>query len=152
MPVKMRPATVQDSDRLFNWRNDPVTQAASRSTAPVPREDHDRWMQFNVINGYPQHLVMMADTDVGSVGVVRFDSVRGDVMAFDVSITLGPRYRGQGLAFEVLQEACGYMCDFTINAEIRKENIASRKLFERCGFEEISRSSGFLNYVKEPTT
>jgi RimJ/RimL family protein N-acetyltransferase len=148
----MRPATVHDGDRLFAWRNDPVTQAASRSTAPVAREDHDRWMQFNVINGYPQHLVMMADTDVGSVGVVRFDSVREDVMAFDVSITLAPKYRGTGLALDVLREACGYMQDFTINAEIRKENLASRKLFERCGFEETSRSSGFLNYVKEPKT
>jgi RimJ/RimL family protein N-acetyltransferase len=148
----MRPATAHDSDRLFAWRNDPVTQAASRSTAPVPREDHDRWMQFNVINGYPQHMVMMADTETGSVGVVRFDSVREDVMAFDVSITLAPQHRGKGLAFDVLHEACGYMQDFTIRAEVRRENTASRKLFERCGFEEIGRSSGFLNYVREPKT
>lgn len=150
MTVRMRPATAQDADRLFAWRNDPVTQAASRSTAPVPREDHDRWMQFNVLNGYPQHLVMMADTENDSVGVVRFDSVRNDVMAFDVSITVAPQHRGKGLAFDVLREACSYMEDFTINAEIRKENTASRRLFERCGFEEIDRSGGFLNYVRGP--
>jgi RimJ/RimL family protein N-acetyltransferase len=71
-------------------------------------------------------------------------------MTFDVSITIAPKYRNKGLATSVLAEACSYMAEYTINAEIKHGNIASRKAFEGCGFEEIGRSSGYLNYRREP--
>lgn len=148
--IKIRPANETDANLLFAWRNDPVTQAASRSTAPVAREDHDRWMKFNVLQGYPQHLVMMAETEVGTVGTVRFDATRDDLMTFEVSITIAPKYRRLGIASSVLDEACSYMGEYTINADIKKENAASRRIFEQCGFEEIGRSSGYLNYRREP--
>lgn len=148
--ITMRPATAADSDLLLAWRNDPGTQAASRSTAPVPREDHERWMQFNVFYGYPQHLVMIADSDIGSVGVVRFDMDKADVLSCEVSITIAPEHRGKGMAKDVLSQACGYMGDCTIAAEVRKDNLGSRRLFEKCGFEEIGRSSGYLQFRKEP--
>jgi RimJ/RimL family protein N-acetyltransferase len=148
--IMMRPATPADSDLLFAWRNDPGTQAASRSTAPVPREDHERWMQFNVAYGYPQHLVMIADSDIGSLGVVRFDMDKADVLACEVSITIAPEHRGKGMAKDILSQACGYMHEYRIDAEVKHENIGSRRLFERCGFEEIGRSSGYLRYRMEP--
>lgn len=147
--MRMRPANDMDSNLLFAWRNDPVTQAASRSTAPISREDHDRWMKFNVQQGYPQHLVVMAETDAGSVGVIRFDATH-DTMAFDVSLTIAPRARRTGVAVAVLAQAISYMDEFRLNAEIRRENIASRRVFESCGFEEIGREGGFLNFRREP--
>lgn len=148
--ITMRPASSSDSSLLFAWRNDPDTQAMSRSTAPVAREDHERWMKFNVLQGYPQHLVMMAETESGTVGTVRFDASREDLMRFEVSITIAPKYRRLGLAATVLSEACNWMGEYTIDAEIRKTNVASRRVFERCGFEEVGRSSGYLSYRREP--
>jgi len=146
----LRPATLADADRLFSWRNDPVTCANSRSTAAVPREDHDRWVQFNVLQGYPEHLVMIAEGEQGSVGVVRFDAGKNDLMTYETSITVAPEARGLGIACMMLADACIYLPDFAISAEVRHDNIASRKVFERCGFEEIGREGGFLQYRKEP--
>ena len=150
--IKLRPATLADADRLFSWRNDPVTLLNSRSTAAVPREDHDRWVQFNVLLGQPEHAVIIAETENGSVGVVRFDAAKDDLMTYEASITIAPEYRGGGFARPILAEACGFFSEFAISAEIRHDNIASRKLFERCGFDEIGRSDGFLQYRKEPMT
>jgi RimJ/RimL family protein N-acetyltransferase len=93
---------------------------------------------------------MIADSDFCSVGVVRFDMDKADVLACEVSITIAPEHRGKGLAKDVLSRACGYMADYTIAAEVRKDNLDSRRLFEKCGFEEIGRSSGYLQYRKEP--
>jgi len=161
----LRPATMHDADRLFFWRNDPVTCANSRSTAAVPREDHDRWMKFNVLLGQPEHAVIIAETELranlggvvtapfpGCIGVVRFDAAKNDLMTYEVSITIAPEHRGAGLARPILAEACGYFSDFAISAEVRHDNIASRKVFERCGFDEIGREGGFLQYRKEPMT
>jgi len=148
--INLRLATMHDADKLFAWRNDPVTCANSRSTAAVPREDHDRWMQFNVVQGYPEHMVMIAENDRGSIGVIRFDASKGDLMTYEASITIAPEARGMGMAAIILADACSYLPDFAIHAEIRHDNIASRKLFERCGFDEIGREAGLLRYRKEP--
>lgn len=148
--INLRPATMHDADRLLSWRNDPLTCANSRSTAAVPREDHDRWMKFNVLLGQPEHAVIIAETENGSVGVVRFDAVKNDLMSYEASITIAPEYRGSGFARPILAEACSFFSDFAISAEIRHDNIPSRKVFERCGFEEIGREGGFLQYRKEP--
>lgn len=150
--IHMRPATLDDSDALFSWRNDPDTCANSRSTAPVRREDHDRWMQFNVTQGYPQHLVLIADSDGSRVGTVRFDAQRGDVMVYEASITVAPRARGHGLAHHMLSEACGYMHEYTLLAVIREANVASRRVFEGCGFDEIGSDHGFIKYRREPVS
>lgn len=141
---------MQDADRLFSWRNDPVTCANSRSTSAVPREAHDQWMQFSVLQGYPEHLVMIAEGDQGSVGVVRFDASKSDLMAYTASITIAPQHRGAGLARPILEQACGYLPDFAIDAEIRCDNNASRKIFERCGFQQISLNLDFIKYRREP--
>lgn len=148
--IDLRVATMTDSDLLFAWRNDPGTQAASRSTLPVPREDHDRWMKFNVLMGYPQHIVLIADSDIGPVGVVRFDAVKDDVLSYEAAITIAPRHRCNGYSRSILAEACSYMSDYTIRADIRTDNTASRKTFERCGFREVSAGNGFIKYRKEP--
>lgn len=148
--ITMRPATVQDSDDLFAWRNDPATCAASRSTAAVLREDHERWMKFNVLLGYPAHLVMIAEANNRSVGVVRFDAERGDVMTVEASITIAPWDRGKHLACPVLTRACDLMRDFAIKAEIRQTNLASQRIFEGSGFCLTSESSGYRQYRREP--
>jgi RimJ/RimL family protein N-acetyltransferase len=148
--IHLRPANMQDADRLFAWRNDPVTCANSRSTAAISREDHDRWMQFNVLQGYPEHFVMIAEGDAGSVGVVRFDAAKNDLMTYVASITIAPQHRGAGLACPILDMACGYFPDFAIDAEIRCDNKTSQKVFERCGFQQTSLNLDFIKYRREP--
>lgn len=148
--IGLRPASMRDADTLFAWRNDPVTLACFKSTAAVPREDHDRWMQFNVSQGYPQHLVLIAQSENESIGVVRFDADRGDVMVFNVSITIAPKYRGKGLAGDILASACGHMQDYTLNADIRIDNIPSQRIFEGCGFLPVGRDGEFSKYRRYP--
>jgi UDP-2,4-diacetamido-2,4,6-trideoxy-beta-L-altropyranose hydrolase len=148
--IVLRPANMNDADNLLAWRNDPVTLANFRSTGVVPREDHDRWMQFNVQQGYPQHLVLIAESDAGPVGVIRFDADRDDIMQYEVSITVSPKHRGNGLGKDILNQACGYMREYTLNAEIRRDNLPSRLIFRQCGFAQVSSSDIFLQFQKEP--
>lgn len=147
---EMRPATMADTELLFSWANDAQTRAWSKSTAPIPREDHDRWMQFNVVNGYPSHLVMIAQSDYGSVGVVRFDVAHSDVMKYSASITIAPEHRGKGFAEKALSHACHLMPEVTLDAEIKRGNMRSRRAFERCGFALVEDSGPLLHYRREP--
>lgn len=147
--LDLRPAKMSDSDRLFKWANDPVARSWSKSTEPIARADHDRWMQFNVLMGYPQHIVMIAETEDGPVGVVRFDAKKNDVLTYTVSINMDPNCRGQGLGYAVLAEACRMMQENTLLAEIKPENGASIRIFERCGFQ-VAENDGVLKYRRGP--
>lgn len=146
---QLRLASMRDSDELFAWRNDPVTRAAFRSTEPVPRENHERWMQFNVQNGYPQHRVLIAECDYGKIAVVRFDAVKSDDMTFEISITVAPKWRGRGFAVGILDQACGVMSEYALKAAIKTHNEASRHIFERCGFHKVGDDDSFVHYRKE---
>jgi RimJ/RimL family protein N-acetyltransferase len=148
--TNLRSATMNDADDLFAWRNDPVTMACSRSTEPVARDDHDRWMQFNVQHGYPAHLVMIAENEYGKLGVVRFDVDRSDAMIYNVSITVAPKHRGRGYSVEMLSQACAFMHESTLDAEIRTDNFRSRKIFAQCGFKLAAAGVDFVLYRREP--
>lgn len=148
--IDIRPATINDAEKLFAWRNDPVTCANSRSTATVPRDVHDRWMKYNVVQGYPEHIILIADSDAGSIGVVRFDAVKDDLMSYEASITLASSCRGRGTARSILAEACSYMPEYSIYAEIKPQNWASRRIFEECGFCEIGSDHHLIRYRREP--
>ena len=69
----------------------------------------------------------------------------------EVSITVAPERRGTGIGRAMLQAACAQMAEADIEAAIRPDNLASRKLFESCGFTPIeSAEPGFLRYTLAP--
>jgi L-amino acid N-acyltransferase YncA len=136
---------------LLRWRNDAETRANSKTAEMVSAEDHARWMEFNVKQGYPTHIVMIAETEAdGSIGVVRFDVANKDVMTYRVSITIAPNSRNQGLALLVLSQACRIMQEYTLLAEIKCDNQASLKTFERCGFAMTGKTDNLETFRREP--
>lgn len=146
--LDLRPATMADADLLFGWANE--ARAWSKSTAAIQKDQHHQWMLLNVMTGYPAHWVLIADTDNGSVGTVRFDMDR-DVMTYRVSVTIGSDHRGKGYGLRALEYACNHlMPEAELLAEIKSDNLVSRRIFERCGFELTSRASEFVTYRREP--
>ena len=150
MLIEMRPANLADAELLLGWRNDPVTRAFSREHDVISDQEHARWMKFNVLMGYPEHIVMIADTDLGSIGTVRFDAVKKDLMSYRIGIIIAPQHRGKRLAADVLARACGIMGDYTLLAEIRYKNTASIRTFEACDFQPINDDGEFLTYQRKP--
>ena len=150
--MELRAATMADSNMLFIWRNEPSTRAVSRHTEEISREDHDAWMRTHVDRGFPWHQVLIAKSEQRNYGVVRFDADTKDTknMAFEVSITVSPFNRGLGFGQQILTKACKKFSGFPLLAEIKDDNIASRKLFERCGFKEIGSDQDFIQYRREP--
>jgi len=148
--LDLRHATMADADLLFAWANDPAARAASQSTAPIARDDHDLWMKLYVAQGWPTHLVLIAEGDAGPVGVIRFDAERKDVMTYRVSISVAPEHRGKKFGFAMLDLAIRGQTETSFIAEIRRNNHASRRIFEKCGFEEMDRNIDFIRYRKAP--
>jgi GNAT superfamily N-acetyltransferase len=96
-----RPANLQDSRQLWQWRNDPATRAGSRSSAEVSWDDHRRWFAASLAR--TDRVLLIVQDEAGPVGTVRWD-LRSEG-EWEVSITVSPRRRGQHLARPLLRTA-----------------------------------------------
>lgn len=144
MTVTVRPATPDDSRRLFDWRNDPVTRAMSLTTDPVPWEVHTLW--FATVMNSRNRPIFIGERDGVAIGMVRFD-ISGDLA--EISVALAPEARGQRLATPLLRAAIAALHaqrPVAILAEVRPENTASRRAFLAAGFREEQPVDGILRF------
>ena len=141
--MRLRPATMEDAERLFDWRNDPVTRAASVHRDPVAWDDHLAWLEAALAD--PSRRILIAEDRVPQ-GTVRLDGGQRT----EVSITLAPAARGHGLATPILRLATDGRGPFV--ARIRPDNAASRRAFEAAGFTYTHHEGGMDWFSKRKDT
>jgi spore coat polysaccharide biosynthesis predicted glycosyltransferase SpsG len=151
-----RPATMQDSRQLWQWRNDPATRAGSRSSAEVPWGDHLRW--FTATRAKADCLLLVVEDLVGPVGTVRWDlRSQGE---WEVSITVAPERRGQNLARPMLRAAEVALSEATRSsgtdvmaylAVVHIDNQSSIRLFETSVYlpDLPPDPGGFMRFRKD---
>ena len=136
---------MDDALDVLAWRNDPITVAMSKTPGLVDQQSHMAWFAKAVLDQY--RLILIALQAEEKLGMVRFDRT-GD--AWLVSINLAPAVRGKGLSTEILEQAIalfgGTHGTHRLLAAIKEDNVASLKLFERCGFRKVNQAAGFRSY------
>lgn len=136
--MHLRFLTHEDSDALLEWRNDPVTRAMSRNSDLVTAQQHQKW--FATALADPKRMMVMGVIDQRQIGLLRFDPVGSD---WEVGINLNPSERGKGLGTLLLRLGCDQFWtqhpDQKLIAAVRTDNVASRKIFEACGFHHVNR-------------
>lgn len=134
-----RPATSDDARDVWIWRNDPLTRAMSRSTDAVTWEGHAVWFENALAN--PEITLLIGEVEGEKVGMVRFD--HGPET--EVSINVNPACRGRGYGLALLRQGVA-LAGGEVFAEIRDENLASRRMFERAGFRLVATLAGRGRY------
>lgn len=137
--MRLRKATMEDAERLFQWRNDPVTRAASINRDPVAWHDHLAWLEASLTN--PLREILIAEDGV-PLGTVRLDKD----LRTEVSITLAPAARGHGQATSLIALATQTKGPFV--ARIRPDNPASRRAFQKAGFQFTHHAEGMDWFLK----
>lgn len=81
--------------------------------------------------------------------MIRFDRSNG---AWLVSINVAPSERGKGYAYPALDAAIRLLTTTigpcAISAEIRHDNLASIRIFEKCGFQLNGTEGDFLHWIR----
>jgi RimJ/RimL family protein N-acetyltransferase len=145
-PVTLRHATTGDSDLLLAWRNDPVTIAMSMTPEPVTPEEHINWFSHALADD--ARTLLIAEADNTPVGTVRLDTFADG--EYEVSITVSPDHRGQGFGQAIL--AAANTLAFTalgvhrLVATVKEDNHASRRIFERTGYQLQATEDGVCLY------
>jgi len=145
--VRVRSATSEDSAEILRWRNDPDSRKNSRDRKMIPFETHQEW--FEQVLSNPERVLLVAEnTDGQLVGQVRFDLMTTEAIFYEVSITLAPEARGQGLALPLLTAAEEHFLDslgsVQLCAYVDKDNKASEYLFGSAGYsiDPLTDASG----------
>jgi RimJ/RimL family protein N-acetyltransferase len=167
--VAVRPATLDDAELLWRWRNDPATRRSSRVHDPVPLDAHLAWLRGSLERD-DRHL-LVGEQGTGEQGTVEVGTVRWDREhpgEWEVSITVAPDHRGRGLAGPLLGAGEDWLSGSLPStgplegasqggdgvaaylAAVHVDNAASRTLFLHAGYlpDLPPDDAGFERFVK----
>lgn len=138
--MHLRPASMNDAQRLFDWRNDPETRANSLNSDVLAWEDHIAWLQRVLAN--PDRQLFVAEVDGVSVGTGRADR---SVDATELSWTIAPEARRKGYGYLLVHQLLALTSGLRI-AQVKDNNHASRRIAEACGFRLVRSDEAMLHY------
>jgi UDP-2,4-diacetamido-2,4,6-trideoxy-beta-L-altropyranose hydrolase len=150
-PLQVLPAVLSDRMDVWLWRNEEQARALSGNPDPIPWDDHCTWWDRAMSD--PDRTLLMIVRGGQRIGHLRLDRLAGEGRAEQVSITLNPDFRGQGLGAPVL--AAGLVArsaarpGVIFHAAIHDANLASRRIFEACGFRHMTDIPPFGQYILE---
>lgn len=144
--VTLRPATPDDLELVFTWRNLPQIVANSSLQTTVTLDEHrawftaslkrsDRTIDLILINGRP-------------LGLCRFDRDGGEAV---ISVYL-VNAQGKGHGIEAIRQGCQTQRhrwpDLTgIRADVRTDNTPGQRAFLKAGFVGVPATlAGHLSY------
>ena len=135
-----------DVNDLLEWRNDKKTVAMSLSEKLCEVGEHHQWFGDFLRNSESKGYVGYIQND--KIGLCRF-AINNVNFKYEVSINLNPNFRGKGHSFSLLRlsiEEFRKFKDLDLYATIKKENVASQKIFERFGFVLVGKSGSIYSY------
>jgi UDP-2,4-diacetamido-2,4,6-trideoxy-beta-L-altropyranose hydrolase len=153
--LRYRPATLADSPRLLQWRNDREARTASRSRALVAPEEHERWLHASL--GDPTRTLLVVQESGEAIGTVRFD--RLSRARAEISVNLAAERRGAGRGTQVVREATELELSANpelseVVADMREGNLRSMRAFERAGYRPSPGAApkGWLRLASDRST
>lgn len=141
--------SIEASDQLLSWRNDSNVRKWSRTDGEITEDKHQDWIRDRLsnINREPSLLYSLNGT---LVGTSRFSHL--DEESFEISILVNPRFRGRGIGKTMLHDSHEFIAKRfqkkrKIMAMVHKENLASLRLFEQCGYEAQGEEGLFVTLI-----
>jgi UDP-2,4-diacetamido-2,4,6-trideoxy-beta-L-altropyranose hydrolase len=132
--IALRKATPADARAMFEWRNTPENRRYALDPSPLEMSRHLQWVDATLAD--PDRILLVGELAGKPVGVLRYD-VSGELAR--VSIYLVPGQHSIGLGAQLLSAGSNWMRAHRgdvgrLVAEIKPENAASARAFERAGY------------------
>lgn len=143
-----RDASLEDSRRIWEWRQYPGHARFNRNSAAPDFFEHHEWFA-NALSD-PDRRFRILQLGILPCGYLRLDRMperRGTI-----SICLSEDARGRKLSRTLLQEADRIAIEIgldTIDAEVHAENQSSIRAFESAGYARAVDSPPFIRYQRD---
>jgi RimJ/RimL family protein N-acetyltransferase len=140
MRCRLREVRDEDLAVLFEQWADPVAAHMAAFTAP-DHMDQDafgrRWSRIRADETTINRVIVVDGEVAGSIGSW------GDPGEREVTYWIGRSYWGKGIATSALNAFLTVDRSRPLHARIAHDNVASRRVLEKCGFRVIATERGF---------
>jgi len=140
---KVNPA---DVDLLYEWANDSEVRRNAFHTEPIPYEDHVKWFANMLADVCVyQYILYEGKTPIGQI---RLNAECGEAL---IDYSISADYRGKGYGSKLLQLVKEQIIAdkipgvIKIVGQVKYENPASARAFEKCGFTK-REMAGYIQY------
>jgi RimJ/RimL family protein N-acetyltransferase len=140
MELVLREARDGDLPLLFEQWADPVAAEMAAFTAPdhMDREAFERrWSRLRTDAAVLSRVVVADGEVVGSIGSW------GDEGERELTYWIGRSHWGRGIATGALAALLAVDGSRPMHARVAADNLASRRVLEKCGFRVIATERGF---------
>lgn len=134
--LKFRDVEDGDCKDLYDWRNHPIVRKNSFNMSAFSFDEHQNW--FKGKRQSAGTTIYIGCCQDHKVGAIRFEDEKDGIK---VNVMLNPEYIGKGLGVRLIESGVKKFkeqnkTDKAIIAEIKEDNVASIKAFERAGFKK----------------
>ena len=147
--LSLRAAENGDLEKTYQWAIDPVIRSFSFNNSTISHREHTAWFRSKISDSSCVFLIGSYHDKV--IGSIRFDTLQDEMV---ISYLIDPSFHNQGLGVVLLKKGIEWMYEMgdvsvqRICGYVKKENIASRKAFERLGFKEAHEKDVIKYYKK----
>jgi len=150
--IVLKKATFEDIQILWEIRNNPKVKENFFDTSSVSFEEHKRWFIDKM--GEENTEIYIAEDNGVKIGSVRFEDSEGVTSGVSsVSISIDSNFFGKGYGSEMIKLGTKIFLKVhkknKIVARIKKDNIASQKVFEKAGYTRVSKKENEIIYEKQ---
>lgn len=150
--LNVRLADAADTERLFEWHNDPITRAGSRRKTGSEWFGHVAWLERQLSDDNSVLLIGLYANE--PCGLVWFKKNASGV--WETSLNLAAWVRGKGASVPMLSAAMNWLRENKsakhFSTEVGLDNPAAQRAYERCGFLAVHPSPGFMTFYAGPGT
>jgi len=134
--INLTKAKITDINDIFEWRNHPDIRKNFFDSEVITWNDHEKW--FNKKLKDQDTTIYIAYYIENKIGTIRFEA---NESVIKTSIMLNPLFLGKGHGSHVIKLGVQKFImekkpDKQIIAEIKKDNIASIKAFQKADFKK----------------
>jgi RimJ/RimL family protein N-acetyltransferase len=140
--IQLRDVIETDLSIFFEQQLDPEANYMAAFTRKDPADKESFMAHWNKI---------MNDESILIKTILFEGKIAGSVLSYvqsgerEVSYWLGKEYWGKGIATHALTELLDLIEERPLYARAAKDNIASLRVLEKCGFKIIGEDKGFAN-------
>ena len=136
--IQLRPAVLEDAERVYRWRNDPFILVRGSSQRPVLWDEHLEWFEETIHGSLRKMFIVLLDEE--PIGQVRFNRLSDTECV--ISVYILEKFTGRGHGLETICRGCGEIFRLwnveKIVACVRTGNNASYSAFLKAGFKDES--------------
>jgi RimJ/RimL family protein N-acetyltransferase len=136
-----RQALLSDARKLYEWANDATIRAQSLQPDSITWSNHLEWFYQKV--QHPVNRIFIYYHKNQPVGSLRLDGLDEK---YKISYLVDVDFRGKGFGSRIIEDAL-MITQRTLIAEVKTNNLASNKVFEKHNFKSLESTDNVNTWI-----